>query len=77
MREGLFITTINSGEDAIGKVEELEVDLALMDIHLNGKMDGIEAAGVIRNRFGIPVIFLTAYSDEDTVQRAKLTEPSK
>ena len=70
------VDIVASGEDAIGKVEELEVDLALMDIHLNGKMDGIEAAGVIRNRFGIPVIFLTAYSDEDTVQRAKLTEPS-
>jgi len=66
----------DSGEAAIQSVEEKNVDLVLMDIHLKGRMDGIEAAEEIRERFGIPVIFLTAYSDETTVQRAKLTEPS-
>lgn len=70
------VDTVVSGKDAINKVEELQVDLVLMDIHLKGDMDGIDAAEEIRNRFGIPVIFLTAYSDEATVQRAKLTEPS-
>lgn len=65
-----------SGKEAIQKVEEEQVDLVLMDIHLKGEMDGIQAAEEIRNRYGIPVIFLTAYSDEDTVQRAKITEPS-
>ena len=67
---------VNSGEAGIKNVEERAVDLVLMDIHLKGEMDGIEAAEEIRERFGIPVIFLTAYSDENTVQRAKLTEPS-
>lgn len=67
---------ISSGEEAISKVEDLDVDLVLMDIHLKGKMDGVDAAEEIRNRFGIPVIFLTAYSDEKTIQRAKITEPS-
>ncbi len=67
---------VGTGEDAVNKVEALDVDLVLMDIHLRGKMDGIEAAEIIRNRFGIPVIFLTAFSDEETVQRAKITEPS-
>lgn len=67
---------VDSGEEAINKVEELDVDLVLMDINLKGKMDGIEAAEIIRNRFGIPVIFISAYSDEKTIQRAKLTEPS-
>ena len=47
-----------------------------MDIKLKGKMDGIEAAGQIKLRYNIPVIYLTAYSDEYTVQRAKITEPS-
>ena len=67
---------VGSGEEAISKAEELDVDLVLMDINLQGKMDGIEAAGIIRNRYGIPVIFISAYSDEETIQRAKLTEPS-
>jgi two-component system, response regulator PdtaR len=47
-----------------------------MDIKLKGKMDGIEAAGQIKYLYNIPVIYLTAYSDEYTVQRAKITEPS-
>jgi signal transduction histidine kinase len=47
----------------------------LMDIHLKGKLDGIQAAEQIRSRFGIPVVFLTAYADDDTLQRAKVTEP--
>ena len=44
-----------------------------MDIKLKGKMDGIEAAGQIKLLYDIPVIYLTAYSDEYTVQRAKIT----
>jgi CheY-like chemotaxis protein len=49
--------------------------LVLMDIRLKGAMDGIEAAEEIRDRFGIPVVYLTALADEDTLQRAKATEP--
>lgn len=67
---------VSSGESAIKMVEEQSVDLVLMDIHLKGEMDGIGAAEEIRERFGLPIIFLTAYSDENTVQRAKITEPS-
>lgn len=67
---------VSSGEDAIEKAGELKPDLVLMDIKLKGEMDGIEAAGQIRVRYDIPVIYLTAYSDESTVQRAKVTEPS-
>jgi PAS domain S-box-containing protein len=68
--------TTSSGEEAIKMVEEFRPDLVLMDIMLEGEMDGIEAAEQIRERFGIPVIYLTAYSDPSTVQRAKITEPS-
>lgn len=72
----LVVGLIGSGEEAISKVEDGNVDLVLMDINLKGDMDGVEAAEKVRDRFGIPVIFLTAYSDQKTVQRAKLIEPS-
>ena len=58
---------IYSGEEAVKKAGELQPDLVLMDIRLEGEMDGIEAAEEIRERLGIPVIYLTAYSDSSTV----------
>ena len=64
-----------SGEEAIKKAAETHPDLVLMDIRLNGEMDGIEAAEQIRVRFNIPVVYLTAYTDDETLQRAKVTEP--
>lgn len=67
---------VSSGEEAIQEVEKFLPDLVLMDIRLNGEMDGIEAAENIRSRFKIPVIYLTAFSDENTVKRAKETQPS-
>lgn len=65
-----------SGEEAISKVENTDVDLVLMDINLKGKIDGVEAAEEIRDHHSIPVIFLTAYSDEKTLKRAKIKESS-
>jgi len=67
---------VHSGEDAVKKAGELQPNLILMDIKLEGEMDGIEAAGQIKKHFDIPVIYLTAYSDENTVERARKTEPS-
>lgn len=64
-----------TGKDAITKVEGTFPDLVLMDIMLKGDMDGIEAADEIRKRFSIPVVYLTAHSDEKTLERAKQTEP--
>jgi len=61
----------SSGEEAIEKAKE-HPDLILMDIVLKGKMDGIEAARHIQERQSIPLIFLTAHSDDKTMQRAKL-----
>jgi len=64
-----------SGEVAIKKAEEIHPDLVLMDIQLQDDMDGIEAAEQIRHRFNIPVVYLTAHTDHNTFQRAKVTEP--
>lgn len=69
------ISTASSADEAIRKTEEYLPDLVLMDIVLQGEMDGIEAAGQIHTRFDIPVVYLTAYSDEKTLVRAKITEP--
>ncbi len=68
-------TTVSSGEEAIQKAEELQPDLVLMDIVLGGEIDGIEAAERIHSRFDIPVVYLTAYTDRETIERAKLTNP--
>jgi|AGTN01.2.fsa_nt_gi PAS domain S-box/PAS domain S-box/PAS domain S-box len=65
----------SSGEEAIEKAVRWRPDLVLMDIYLNGEMDGIQAAVRIKSRFNIPVIYLTAYADPGTLQRAKVTEP--
>jgi len=64
-----------SGEEAIEKTGELRPDLVMMDIVIEGKIGGIEAADQIRKRFNIPVVYLTAYADEDILERAKITEP--
>lgn len=66
---------VSTGMEAIQKTAELRPDLVLMDIRLRGDMDGIEAAGQIRTRFHVPIIYLTAYADDEAVQRARLTEP--
>lgn len=67
--------SVSSGEEAIEKAKILHPDLVLMDIILQGKMNGIEAAEAIREFGHIPVIYLTAHADENTQGNAKLTEP--
>ncbi len=69
------IGTSASGVDAIKKSAEFNPDLILMDIHIPGKMDGIETVEIIHSTQDIPVIYLTAFSDEKTFERAKLTQP--
>ena len=65
----------NNGADAIEKVVELAPDLVLMDIMIKGNLTGIEASEKIKEQINVPVIFLTAYADESTLTRAKITEP--
>ncbi|MBN1814579.1 MAG: response regulator [Anaerolineae bacterium] len=64
-----------SGEEAVERAAEIQPDLVLMDIKLKGLMDGVEAAQQIRARFDIPVVYLTAYADDLTLRRAKVTAP--
>ncbi|WP_406661176.1 response regulator [Methanolobus sp. ZRKC3] len=65
----------SKGEDALKMAEAYHPDLILMDIVLKGKMDGVETARIIHDTLNIPIIYLTAYSDEKTLQRAKMTAP--
>lgn len=64
-----------SGEKAVEKATEFHPDLVLMDIRLQGNMDGIEAAQQIWDNFSIPVIYVTGHSDKSTLERAKVTAP--
>jgi signal transduction histidine kinase len=68
---GLFV----AAEDLLASVEQAQPDLVLMDIHLQGEMDGVEAASILFERWAVPVILLTAYTDGPTIERAKLTHP--
>jgi two-component sensor histidine kinase/AmiR/NasT family two-component response regulator len=64
-----------NGNAAIQMATNLAPDLILMDIKLEGNMDGVEAADRIKSLIGCPIIFLTAYADDKTINRAKITEP--
>ena len=65
----------SSGEEAVRNAEKDKPDLVLMDIVLEGEIDGIAAANEIRSRFNIPIIFLTAYTDDKILERASITGP--
>ena len=71
---GVAATAV-TGQEAIDNAEESRPDLILMDINLKGPMDGVEAAERIHKRLDVPIVYLTAQSDEGTLKRAKLTGP--
>ncbi len=66
---------VASGEEAIASASASLPDLVLMDIMLKGSMDGIQAAAEIQKLFNIPIVYLSAYGDTNTIERARLTEP--
>jgi putative two-component system response regulator len=70
------VATAYSGEEALAKLQDVHPDLVLMDIVLAGEMDGIKATKRITVLTGIPVVYLTAYSDDKTFRQAKLTDPA-
>jgi CheY-like chemotaxis protein len=63
------VSVTSSGEEALRKAEHLRPDLVLMDVRLDGFMDGVYAAQRIQAQFGIPVVYMTAYSDDETLRR--------
>ena len=65
----------NNGADAIKNIVDLEPNIVLMDIMIKGPMTGIDVAETIKKDYNIPAIFLTAYADESTLAKAKITEP--
>lgn len=69
------VGSVASGKKAVELVAETQPDLVLMDILLKGELDGIEAAQQIYDRFNTPVIYLTAYADDQTLERALTTNP--
>ncbi len=68
------LEVVNSGEEAVKSAVENKPDLVLMDIQLTGQIDGIVAASQIREKTGIPVVFLTAFSDDESLERAKVAD---
>jgi PAS domain S-box-containing protein len=71
------VDVVSTGEKALELLSDLhaEVDFILMDIMLDGEMDGIQTAEIVKNLFNIPVIFLTAYSSDTFLERSKIAEP--
>ncbi|WP_456387671.1 response regulator [Desulfolithobacter sp.] len=69
------VAMVATGRDAVTRAQTEKPDLILMDINLAGDMDGIEAATIIRAHLNVPVVFLTAYADHATLERAKKTGP--
>lgn len=65
----------SSGEKLLEEIEEIQPDLVLMDVQLKGKLDGVQTAEIISSQFQLPVVFLTAHTDEVTLQRVKGTYP--
>lgn len=64
-----------SAEELLAGLSALQIDLVLLDIELAGQMDGLDAAARIRREYGLPVVLLTAYADDRTIERAKDSEP--
>ena len=74
--EFLVSAVVYSKEDAIEQLNTNLPDMVLLDINLSGEMSGIEIAEKINTQFNIPFIFITSYSDKQTLEKAKFTEPS-
>ena len=70
-----IVAATSTGPEALAKTEETQPDLILMDIRIKGTMDGIETASKITDRWDIPIIYLTAHADQETLRRAKVTGP--
>jgi CheY-like chemotaxis protein len=66
---------VYSGEESVREAGKIRPDVILMDIRLKGKIDGLQAARIIGTRYHIPIIYITAFSDPVTLERAWATKP--
>lgn len=71
-----IVSLIDSGEQILDEFNKHKPDLIMMDIHLSGKIDGIEAAALVKEKYSVPIIFLTDMRDQSTFDRAKQTGPA-
>src|SRR4051812_27779691 len=69
------VSMATSGQQVLKQIQEVRPDIVLMDIHIEGPMDGIETARLIPADLQVPVIYLTAFSEEATLERARDTKP--
>src|SRR5260221_6654247 len=76
VKMGYDVTAVvTSGEKALAAIANRRPDIVLMDIHIDGGMDGIQTAAAIPPELHLPVVYLTAYSEEATLERARATQP--
>ena len=75
--EGISVSIVNNAVDAVITAQKEKPDVIIMDIMLKGQLNGIEAAGIISGKYDIPIIYLTAYHDDETYYNANLTKPVK
>ncbi|MDD3806511.1 MAG: response regulator [Candidatus Marinimicrobia bacterium] len=69
------VITVSSAEALLDHYDEIKPDLLLMDIKLRGKIDGVEAVNIIHKKYNTPVIYITAYANKETIERAAETHP--
>jgi len=75
IRLGWGAVVVNSGEEALELVKTSQPDMALMDIRLDGGMDGLQTASLLRTQWNIPIVYITAYGSQEMIHRAEATEP--
>lgn len=73
----ISVCIVNNAVDAVMTAQKEKPDVIIMDIMLKGKLNGIDAAGIISGKYNIPIIYLTAYHDDETYYNANLTNPVK
>ncbi len=69
------VAVVRTGQEAIERVDELAPDLLIMDVRLQGNLDGIETAKVIRSSHDMPILYLTAFADDALLERTAVTKP--
>ena len=76
IKSGYKVTaTVDNGKSALEEINRIAPDLILMDVRIEGDLDGIETSALINQKYKIPIVYLTAFTEKNTIDRAKTTEP--